>query len=144
VSFKVKLLSYTARVPTRGSSGAVGYDLYLDLGKEDETLHLPGNTTTAAPTGIAIALPPGHIGKIEGRSGLASKGITPRGGVIDPDYRGEVKVLLHNENPISFPVKHGDRIGQLVVYRVRQDEPVLVEVLDATERGGSGFGSTGA
>ena len=101
------------------------------------------------PTGLRIALPPGHEGQIRPRSGLAARqGVTVLNapGTIDEDYRGEVHVLLINHGPDSFTVRHGDRIAQLVVAPVVQATIVAVNdeaALGTTERGDEGFGSTG-
>nr|CAD2175557.1 unnamed protein product [Meloidogyne enterolobii] len=96
------------------------------------------------PTGIQIALPEGCYGRIAPRSGLASKNFIDVGaGVIDPDYRGELKVLLFNFSDADFKISVGDRIAQLVCTPFVK--PALVEVtnLDETDRGDNGFGSTG-
>ena len=94
-----------------------------------------------------IALPRGFEGQVRPRSGLALKhGVTCLNspGTIDADYRGEVKVLLINHGEVPFRVERGLRIAQLVVARVAHATLESVEVLDATDRGGGGFGSTGA
>jgi dUTP pyrophosphatase len=101
------------------------------------------------PTGLAIALPPGHEGQVRPRSGLAARhGVTVLNapGTIDEDYRGELKVLLVNLGPADFTVQPGDRIAQLVVapvVRVRIDAVDDVAALGQTARGEGGFGSTG-
>jgi dUTP pyrophosphatase len=146
-------LTEEASVPSFGSPGAAGADLccavecvipakgMLDFSHEYLLLAL-GKCLIS--TGLQIALPPGHYGRIAPRSGLASKHFIDVGaGVIDEDYRGEIKVLLFNFGENDFHVKVGARIAQLICECITR--PVLKEVtsLDETKRGSSGFGSTG-
>ena len=96
------------------------------------------------PTGIRLALPEGHVGLIWPRSGMAVKhGIDCGAGVIDSQYRGEVKVLLFNHSDGEHFIQKGDRIAQLLVQKVETVDFLPVDDLDATDRAGSGFGSTG-
>lgn len=98
------------------------------------------------PTGLYIALPVGYEAQIRSRSGLAlKKGITVLNspGTIDADYRGEICVILTNLSSESFIVEDGDRIAQMVIASYQQAEWNVVETLNSTERGGSGFGHTG-
>ena len=98
------------------------------------------------PTGTYIALPSGYVGMVCPRSGLAIKeGITVLNapGIIDSDYRGEISVILHNASKKAVNIKHGERIAQLVVTTVPNVMLTNVEELGETERGASGFGSTG-
>src|ERR1700739_576723 len=115
---KVKLLSATARLPTRGTEGAIGLDLSADLPVNTVRVVDPGKRILVA-TGIVVAIPEGYYGRVAPRSGLALKhGIDVLGGVCDSDYRGEVFVLLQNLNQWnSFHVKSGDRIAQLILER---------------------------
>ncbi len=141
---RVLRLRETAVVPKRATAGAAGLDLAADL---DASVVIAAGGVAVIPTGIAIALPPSHEGQVRPRSGLASRhGVTVLNapGTIDEDYRGEVKVILVNHGSSAFTVSHGDRIAQLVVARVEAPEVVEVRSLDATDRGPSGFGSTGA
>lgn len=134
-----------AAIPTYATPGDAGLDL---VASEGATL-APGGGRALVGTGIRIALPEGHAGFVQPRSGLALKhGVTCLNtpGLIDSGYRGEIKVLLVNTDPSSpFVVEPGDRIAQLVVQRV--EEVALVEVgeseLSATARAAGGFGSTG-
>lgn len=136
---KVKKLSPDATLPTRGSTGAVGYDLYSSM---DTCVALKNRALV--DTGISITLPPGTYGRVAPRSGLAvKKGIQVGAGVIDPDYTGEVKVLLFNDGEGHFIIKKGDRIAQLIVERCETPQIEEVTVLEDTERGEGGFGSTG-
>jgi dUTP pyrophosphatase len=120
-----------------------GYDLHA---REDATLP-PGGGRALVPTGIAVAIPSGHAGFVLPRSGLALRhGITCLNtpGLIDPLYRGELKVLLVNTDPDdAYTLHRGDRIAQLVVQRVEYVEWTEVVELDTTTRDTYGFGSTG-
>jgi dUTP pyrophosphatase len=97
------------------------------------------------PTGLFLEIPPGHVGLVWPRSGLAVRhGIDTLAGVIDSDYRGEVKVVLVNHGAEPFRIAPGDRIAQLLVQRVERAEFRRAAALGATDRGAGGFGSTGA
>ena len=135
----VKLLSSTAKPPRQGSKYAAGYDLCSD---QKITLH-PGDRTLVS-TGLAIAIPKGHYGRIAPRSGLAvKKGIDIGAGVIDNDYRGEVKILMLHNGKENLDIEVGDRIAQLILESYSSSEVMIVEDLEETERGTGGFGSTG-
>lgn len=137
MNLPVKFLTPTARLPTRGSTGAAGLDLYADLGGEGRK-----STEQPFPTGIAVEIPPGYAGLIWDRSGMAKKGIFVVGGLIDSDFRGMVQVMLQCPGwPVE--VEHGQRIAQLLIVPCPAFEPVRVDELGDTERGGGGFGSTG-
>ena len=104
---------------------------------------VPSGGKALIPTGICIALPPGHVGLVWPRSGLAVKhGLDCGAGVIDSQYRGEIKVLLFNHSDMDYPINKGDRIAQLLIQKVETVEFIQVDVLDATTRGENGFGST--
>ena len=133
-------------LPTYARVGDAGLDL---LARESVVL-LPAGGRALVPTGLAVAIPEGHAGFVQPRSGLALKnGVTCLNspGLIDSGYRGELKVLLINTDPVEpFEVKRGERIAQLVVQRV--EHVVLVPVVDfdhlgESERGEGGFGLTG-
>jgi dUTP pyrophosphatase len=132
------MLSPGAFAPTRGSAGAAGYDLYAN---EDVTI---GEIDfTPVNTGVSVAIPPGYYGRIAPRSGLAAKyGIIIGGGVIDEDYRGELKVLMSCLFGI-YDVSCGERIAQLILEKITTPELDIVTSLDDTDRGSDGFGSTG-
>jgi dUTP pyrophosphatase len=140
MSLRIKKLIQDAILPTRGSGGAVGYDLY----STDEVV-VPPTHRALVGTGVAIVLPPGVYGRVAPRSGLAVKhGIQVGAGVIDPDYTGEVKVVLFNQGDKDFEVKKGDRIAQLVLERCETPPVEEVGTVEETDRGAGGFGSTGA
>lgn len=103
--------------------------------------------TKMISTGIAIAVPTGYMGCIYARSGLASKkSLAPANcvGIVDSDYRGEVKVALHNYSDKNQIIDVGERIAQLIIQPISLCTPVEVDELDETERGSAGFGSTGS
>ena len=140
MSLKVKKLTYDATVPTHGSDGAVGYDLY-----SSEDAVVPNQAGRAlVGTGITVVLPPGVYGRVAPRSGLAVKHcINVGAGVIDPDYTGEIKVVLFNHGMEDFEIKKGDRIAQLVLERCETPPIEEINIVEDTERGSGGFGSTG-
>ena len=118
----IKLLREGAKLPTRGSAFAAGYDLYACL-DGDKELIIPPHATAMLPTGLSFALPEGTFGAVVARSGLASKqGLRPANclGVIDSDYRGECFVALHNDSNEERTVRHGDRVAQLLGQRVNK------------------------
>ncbi len=143
MNIAIKKLDKNAKIPAYGSEYAAGADLYACLNEE---VTIPAGETAVIPTGIALELPVGYAGLIYARSGLATKqGLAPANkvGVVDCDYRGEVKVALHNHSSEARTVAPGDRIAQLVI------TPYITAVfeekdeLSSTERGAGGFGSTG-
>ena len=142
---RVKRLTPTAKLPTRGSAQAIGLDLYADVTEARGAIEIRPGYRALVSTGIAIALPPGYYGRVAPRSGLALKqGIDVMAGVIDEDYRGEIHALLLNTNQWeTFWVKPGDRIAQLILERADIMPVVEVDELDATVRGANGYGSTG-
>lgn len=136
-------LSETAELPKRGSAAAAGYDLYAD---SSDWIEVPPHTTAMIDTGLAAAIPEKYFGAIFARSGLASKrGLRPANcvGVIDADYRGPIKVALHNDTDVVQVVQPHERIAQLVVIPFCPFEINEVTSLDDTVRGVGGFGSTG-
>ncbi len=140
---RIKKLHPAATVPTYGSAGAAGADLYACL-EADVTLD-PGKTAFI-PTGLALEVPKGCAGLIYARSSLGTKrGLAPANkvGVIDSDYRGQVMVALHNHGAVPQTVCHGERIAQLVICPVFTPGFLEVEELSDTARGQGGFGSTG-
>ena len=131
--------------PRHETAGAAGVDLLAALGASEVLTIAPGKRALV-PTGMAIALPRGYEAQVRPRSGLAAKhGITVLNspGTIDPDYRGEIKVILINHGDQPFDIRRGERIAQLVVAPFTSIEFELRESLDETARGAGGFGSTG-
>jgi len=120
-------------------------DAGMDLRSVDDVV-VPSGGRALVHTGLVMALPPMHEGQVRPRSGLALKhGITVLNtpGTIDAGYRGEVGVILANFGDADFPVKKGDKIAQLVVAPVLQPAVAEIDVVDETDRGAGGFGSTG-
>ncbi|GJM36775.1 MAG: deoxyuridine 5'-triphosphate nucleotidohydrolase [Acidimicrobiales bacterium] len=122
-------------------------DAGVDLVAREAVVLAPGGGRAVVPTGIAIALPEGYAGFVQPRSGLAAKhGVTVLNtpGLVDSGYRGELKVCMVNLDPDSpFEIARGERIAQLVVQAVADVAFVELDVLDDTERGETGFGSSG-
>ncbi len=140
MSLGIKKLTYDAIIPTRGSDGSVGYDLYSVV---DTVVPCQAGNALVG-TGLAVRIPDGCYGRVAPRSGLAVKHCIQVGaGVIDPDYTGEIKVVLFNHGTEDFEIKKGDRIAQLILERC--ETPIIKEIglLDETLRGSDGFGSTG-
>ncbi len=139
----IKKLNLNAIVPTYGSEYAAGADLYACA---DGEIQIEPHTTAVIPTGIALELPVGYAGLIYARSGLATKkGLAPANkvGVVDCDYRGEVKVALHNHSDTVQSVSAGERIAQIVIAPYVTAEFEETDELSRTVRGAGGFGSTG-
>jgi dUTP pyrophosphatase len=137
----VRLLHPDARPPARTREGDAGYDL-----RSVEAVELAPGARHAVATGIAVALPPRIAGLITPRSGLAARhGITCLNapGLIDPNYRGEVRVVLHNAGAEPFAVEPGDRIAQLLLVPYWAPDTRIVDALPETDRGEAGFGSSG-
>jgi dUTP pyrophosphatase len=139
----VRLIHPAARPPARSRPGDAGFDLHCV-----ESFSLwPGERATVA-TGVAVALPPGVAGLVVPRSGLAAShglSLVNAPGLIDPNYRGEIRVVLVNHGDARFEAAAGDRIAQLVLVPYLAPEPCLVEELPPSgdDRGENGFGSSG-
>lgn len=141
---KVKIVNKSAYpTPAYATDSSAGMDLKADI---TEPVVLGPLERAMIPTGLFMALPEGTEAQVRPRSGLAAKfgiSVLNAPGTIDADYRGEVKVILVNLSNESFTVNPGERIAQMVVARYEKVEWDEVEVLDDTERGAGGFGSTG-
>jgi dUTP pyrophosphatase len=138
-TLQVRFLSEHAQLPSRGSAGAAGYDLY----SAHDTV-IPARGRAVVRTDISICVPEGTYARIAPRSGLAVKnGLMTGAGVVDVDYRGPVGVVLFNHSDEEFVVHVGDRIAQMILERIATPEVVRVDELDDTARGTGGFGSTG-
>ena len=164
MKIKAKRLSDTAKLPTYGSEKAACCDLYCDLrvdkcidlnpanvdfkhmeysGDCFDRVHIAPHETIKLPTGWAFQPPEGYMLQILQRSGLASKGLIPLGGILDEDYTGEVIVIMLNTTDKYLSINNGDRIAQMAIRPYYQGEFEEVDELDETERGLNGFGSTG-
>ncbi len=133
----------TIPAPRYATPGAAAMDLCACI---DEPVFIAAHQRAVVPTGIAISLDAGHVALLFARSGLGIKqGICLANGVgvIDSDYRGEIKVGLANISDVGYTVQPGDRIAQLMIAPVSQAQLLFVEELDETERGAGGLGSTG-
>ena len=143
MKINIKKLTETAILPERGSAYAAGYDLFADVA---ENVEIKPHETKMIGTGLAMEIPEGYFGGIFARSGLSSKeGLRPANcvGVVDADYRGEVKVALHNDGDVVREIKPGQKVAQLVVVPFLSVEFDEVAELSETVRGVGGFGSTG-
>lgn len=166
-----KRLHPTARAPVRASEGAAGYDLSWCASQQykresecakDSTwskwietsvdclqpLNVRAHDRLCLSTGLILAIPEGHYGRIAPRSGLARKGLDVVAGVVDADYRGELMVMIHwtppkDCNEDSIRLDDGDRIAQLILEKISTPEVRMVEELTVTSRGDGAFGSTG-
>ncbi len=147
MKLELKRLDPKALLPAYATPGAAAMDLRACLDGPLTLKPCRDNwNCVLVPTGLAMAIPQGYVGLIFARSGLASKeGISPANcvGVIDSDYRGEVKVALVNHGGADYVIRPGDRIAQLMITPVVQPQIEEVHELSETLRGGGGFGSTG-
>ena len=141
---KVKIVNKSGYdVPFYATELSAGMDLKAAI---EEPIELDSLCRAMVPTGLYIALPEGYEAQIRPRSGLAAKhGVTVCNspGTVDADYRGEIKVSLVNLSKEKFVINPGERIAQMVIAKYEKIEWDEVEVLDETERGAGGFGSTG-
>lgn len=139
MTLRVKKLGQEAIIPKYSHPGDAGLDLF----SSQEAIIKPQERKLIS-TSIAMAIPDGHVGLIWDRSGIASKhGLKTMAGVIDSNYRGEIKILLHNLSNTEFKVDKGMRIAQILIQKVESKEVILVDDLDETNRNSNGFGSTG-
>ena len=139
----IKKLRPAAVLPSSGSAFSAGYDLHACL---ESPVTIPAGKTVKVGTGLSMEIPEGYFGAVFARSGLASKsGIRPANcvGVCDSDYRGEYIVPLHNDTDTDYVVQPGDRIAQLIVMPYLSVQFDEVAELSDTDRGTSGFGSSG-
>lgn len=139
---KVKKLTPAAQLPRYAHNGPYG-DLAADLYASEPATLTPG-ATLAVPTGLALEFPSTHGALVEDRSGLALRGLTTLAGVIDPGYRGEVRVVITNLGAAAAEIKPGDRIAQLRIVQRIEAQFEEVTALAETPRGAGGFGSTGS
>ena len=140
---KIKLITKTAHIPTRGTALAGGFDLYADI---DSPLNLYPGRIVQINTGVAMEIPEGHVGLIMPRSGLGTKHgifIANTVPVIDADYRGEILVFLSVRGPEPYTINPGDRFAQMLITPVFTPQLEVVDELSETARGTGGWGSTG-
>jgi dUTP pyrophosphatase len=142
VRIKVMKLHSEARLPKYAHTGPFG-DLAADLYAVADTT-LEAGATLAVATGVALEFPSTHGALVEDRSGLAMRGVTTLAGVIDPGYRGEIRVVVTNLSGAAVEIKAGDRVAQLrIVRRIEAEFEEVTELVEAP-RGAKGFGSTGS
>ncbi|SEK61821.1 MULTISPECIES: dUTP diphosphatase [Pseudobutyrivibrio] len=143
MNINILRMTDSAKLPERGSVSAAGYDLFADVA-EDVTI--APHETKMIGTGLAMEIPEGYFGGIFARSGLSAKeGLRPANcvGVVDSDYRGEIKVALHNDGEQARVITPAEKIAQLVVVPFLSVDFNEVSNLSDTARGEGGFGSTG-
>ncbi len=142
MDLKVARLRAEAQLPSRAHEGDAGLDLHAC-----EEAHLGPGERWSVGTGVGVEIPPGHAGLVLPRSGLARQhgiALVNAPGLIDSGYRGELRVLLLNTDPAeTFRIEVGDRIAQLLLTPIAEPEPVEVDSLAESARGGGGFGSSG-
>lgn len=136
---KVKKLDTEAKIPLRARADDAGLDLY-----SNEDVVLKSQERRAIKTGIALEIPSGCVGLIWDRSSVPLHfGLKTAGGVVDAGYRGEIQVIMMNLSQESVPIEKGQKIAQLLIQKVELLEVEEAEVLEESERGSQGFGSTG-
>ena len=143
MTIRIKALREGASIPVYGTAASAGADLRACL---DEPAVIAPGETRMIPYGVAVEIPDGYVGLIFGRSGMALKrGLAPSNkvGVIDSDYRGELMTAFYNQSPAPQRIEPGERVAQLVIVPCLRAEFEPAEELSPTDRGLSGFGSTG-
>ena len=137
-SIQVKKINPSAKLPSKAHVTDAGFDLYAE-----KYSSIPAGETRLIGTGIAMTIPRGYAGLIWDRSSMGVKGLHRFGGVIDSDYRGEIKVCIHNASEESYTISEGDKVAQLIIQAAPSFFLKEVDSLEETERGGKGFGSSG-
>lgn len=144
ITLKIKKLDPEAKLPCYGSESAAGADLYA---LSEHSIRIAPGESAVVHTGLAAEIPEGYAGFVYARSGLASKkGLAPANkvGVIDSDYRGEIRVVLHNHSLYERTIEPYERVAQLVIAPYVYAQFEETEELSETVRGEGGFGSTGS
>lgn len=139
LALRVKLLTDDAVAPKKQTVQSAGYDV-----SASESVTIEAGRRALVSTGVCVATPVGTYAQLAPRSSLAVRSIDVGAGVVDADYRGEVKVLLINNSSSAFVVTKGARIAQMILVRIEHAAVQIAEDLDATARGEGGFGSTGS
>ena len=143
MEIKIKRLNKRAKIPTFGTEFSAGADLYC---AEEHEISVCSGQKCSIGTGISMEIPEGYVGLVFARSGLACKyglRLCNSVGVIDADYRGEIKVVLHNDSEYVREIKPGERVAQMIIMPYPKVSFIEVEELSDTVRGESGFGGTG-
>lgn len=140
MKLQFKPLTATAIIPFKAHKTDAGFDMFVD-----EDCYVSKNTKQLLSTGIAMAIPDGYYGRLVGRSHIHTKTpLTVVEGVIDSEYRGEVKIMVHTFQGVDVPIKKRTSVAQLIIQPIIEVEPEVASSLSTTERGENGFGSTGA
>ena len=137
---KVKKLDEKAQIPTQANEHPAGFDLYAS-----KNVRIPGRGVSVVNTGIALEIDPGYFVQIEERSGVSiNTPLSKKAGIIDPDYRGEIKIVMQNMSNFPYDVQEGTKIAQFTVHKRYKFALKEVQEFDATEtqRGDKGFGSS--
>jgi dUTP pyrophosphatase len=141
IPVQVRLIRPTSKLPFHGSDHAAGYDLYADINK---ALRIMPGAQVVVPAGIELAIPVGWYGRIADRSGWAANhGITTFAGVVDSDFRGEVKIVISNQGAFEKVIEPGDRMAQIIFERYYPARFEEVLILPESQRAKAGLGSTG-
>ena len=143
MEIKIKRLNERAKIPTFGTEFSAGADLYC---AEEHEISVCSGQKCSIGTGISMEIPEGYVGMVIARSGLACKNglrLCNSVSVIDADYRGEIKVVLHNDSEYVREIKPGERVAQMIVMPYPKVSFIEVEELSDTVRGKSGFGGSG-
>lgn len=139
MKISVEKIHPAAKLPARAYEGDAGMDVF-----STETLVIPPLSRRVIGTGLRLVIPKGYVGLVWDKSGLAAQhGLTCLAGVIDSNYRGEVKILIVNFGDVSYGVVQGSKIAQILIQPAATPEIVEEAILDVTERGENGFGSSG-
>lgn len=139
IDIKFKKLTSTATEPTRERSTDAGIDLYAST-----KIRIPANNRETVSTGYAVAIPEGYYGQVQERSGYSLKNtLILKAGVIDSEYRGEIKLVFQNSGDYPIMIEAGDKIAQLIIHKLPKLNIQFVSELDTTDRGTKGFGSSG-
>ena len=139
IQLKIQKISDKAKLPVKGTIGSAGLDLF-----SAEEKIIPKGEISLIKTGLIMEIPENYYGKIYGRSSIEYKKIFTKAGVIDRDYRGEIKVMLFNCSGEDFRIEIGDRIAQLLILSINEKVEVKeIYEVGKTDRGEGGFGSTG-
>ncbi len=139
MNLKIKKLNTGAILPTRAHHDDAGLDLY-----SIEEIKIASGERVVIATGLAFAVPSGYVGLVWDKSGVAlNLGLTCLAGVLDAQYRGELKIVVLNVGPETVEIKSGQKVAQLLIQKIELPEVVEVDDLTVTDRDGGGFGSTG-
>jgi len=135
---KIKIMDKEVCVPKKGSEHSAGIDVHAPIYNI-----IPAGKTLRIPLGIAIEIPIDEVAIMSERSSQGKKGITSVGNIIDADYRGEISIVLQNNSSEDISFEKGERIGQIIVCKLGNNDVLIVNELSETIRGDGGFGSTG-